>query len=85
MKSLPLRLRDLCVALVVGVGFFQIFLPFLTRSVPILQETAIVLEKYDIDPSRYYYTDVPQVAEGEAHLRSALVHPEEGITCSSLP
>lgn len=84
MKSLPLRLRDLCVALVVGVGFFQIFLPLLTDAVPILRETAALLEENDIDPSRWYYTDVRQAAEGEAHLRSALAHPE-GITCSSLP
>lgn len=75
MKSLPLRLRDLCVALVVVAGFFQIFLPLLTDAVPILQETAVLLEEYDIDPSRYYYTDVRQVAEGEAYLRSALGPP----------
>jgi hypothetical protein len=31
-----------------------------------------VLNEQDIDPSRYYYSDVAQVRESELYLRSAL-------------
>ncbi len=72
MKSLPLRLRDFFLTLACGLFFFYVFLPYLTSTVPVLQQTSVLLEEHDIDPSRYYYTDVEQVAEGEAYLHSVL-------------
>ena len=76
MRSLPLRLRDLVIALLAGAAFFYLFLPLLNRTFPILEKTSRHLEKHDIDPTRYYYTDVSQVAEGEAYLHTAL-HQQE--------
>ena len=52
--------------------FFYVFLPWLTRSLPPLQQMAHHLEETGIDPSRYYYTDVEQVSEAEAYLRERL-------------
>ena len=72
MKSLPLRLRDFVVSLLAGVVFFYVLLPFINNSFTILRKTSAHLENHGIDPSRYYYTDVDQVAEGENYLRSAL-------------
>ena len=73
MKTLPLRLRDFFFTLACGLFFFYVLLPYITSTVPVLRQTSILLEKHDIDPSRYYYTDVEQVAEGEAYLRSVLI------------
>ena len=50
----------------------SMFLPFLTRSVDILDAMARHLDETGIDPSRYYYTDVEQVAESERYLREVL-------------
>ena len=33
---------------------------------------SVYLDKNGIDPSRYYYTDVEQVQEGEDYLRTVL-------------
>jgi hypothetical protein len=76
MKSLPLRLRDLVIALLAGVAFFYLLLPLLNRTFPILEKTSRHLEQHGIDPTRYYYTDVSQVAAGEEYLRTAL-HQQE--------
>jgi hypothetical protein len=51
---------------------FGLVLPHLTRSVPILRHMAENLEENGIDPSRYYYTDVEQVQEGERYLSRVL-------------
>jgi hypothetical protein len=72
MKSLPRRLFDFSLALVAGLAFFYLFLPFVTDSFAVLGKTAAHLERHDIDPTRYYYTDVSQVREGEEHLRRVL-------------
>lgn len=47
-------------------------LPWLTSSVDILHRMSITLDTNDIDPTRYYYTDVVQVAESELYLATAL-------------
>jgi hypothetical protein len=52
--------------------FFGLALPLLTRSVPILHHMAENLAENGIDPSRYYYTDVEQVQEGERYLSRVL-------------
>ncbi len=64
-----------------GLAFFFVygFLPFLTKSFSVLDQMAVSLEENEIDPSRYYYTDVSQVKESELYLREALDldQPEE--------
>ncbi|WP_153306547.1 hypothetical protein [Desulfogranum japonicum] len=47
-------------------------LPVVTSQVPILAQMHSYLDQNGIDPSRYYYTDVEQVAEGEHYLEIAL-------------
>jgi hypothetical protein len=69
--SLP---RRLCSFTAIGLllAFIYGALPLLTDSVDILQRMSLVLNEQDIDPSRYYYSDVAQVRESELYLRSAL-------------
>lgn len=71
-KPLSVRLRNFVLALGSSLLFVYVFLPFLTRSCSALDTMARHLEETGIDPSRYYYTDVEQVAEGELYLREAL-------------
>ncbi len=52
--------------------FIFAFLPWLTSKVPILRQMHEVLEWHEIDPSRFYYSNVPQTLEGEWYLRGAL-------------
>ncbi len=52
--------------------FIYVFLPYLTKSVGILDRMSIYLENSGIDPTRYYYTDVVQVKESENYLNSVL-------------
>ncbi|MFZ5766781.1 MAG: hypothetical protein ACOY4H_14480 [Thermodesulfobacteriota bacterium] len=54
------------------VCFIYGLLPLLTRSCDILERMSLNLEENDIDPTRYYYTDVEQVKESELYLRTAL-------------
>lgn len=70
--SVPRRLFSFTVALVLLLGFIFGALPLLTDSVGILHRMSLVLGEQDIDPSRYYYTDVVQVRESELYLRSVL-------------
>lgn len=70
--SLTRRLCSFTVALVLLLGFIYGALPLLTDSVGILHRMSLVLDEQDIDPSRYYYTDVAQVRESELYLRSVL-------------
>ncbi|MFV0437306.1 MAG: hypothetical protein ACK5PS_07945 [Desulfopila sp.] len=60
--------------LLLGLTLLVVYgiLPLLTRSVPILAEMSAELDSNGIDPSRYYYTDVEQVAEAEQYLHSVL-------------
>jgi hypothetical protein len=71
-KSLPVRLRNFGLALGTALAFVYLFLPFLTNSCGILSRMSAYLDDNGIDPSRYYYTDVVQVREGESYLRLAL-------------
>jgi hypothetical protein len=52
--------------------FVYVFLPLLTNSFGILHRMSVYLDRNGIDPSRYYYTDVEQVQEGEDYLRMVL-------------
>jgi hypothetical protein len=65
--SLPRRLCSFTAAIGLLLAFIYGALPLLTDSVDILQRN-----EQDIDPSRYYYSDVAQVRESELYLRSAL-------------
>lgn len=47
-------------------------LPWLTDSVDVLHRMSVVLDEQEIDPSRYYYTDVAQVKESELYLDTVL-------------
>ena len=71
-NSLSKRLKSF--ALTLGAAFFIVYavLPALTERVGILKQMSQALEASGIDPSRYYYTDVEQVAESEAYLHTAL-------------
>lgn len=72
--SLDLLRRLGLFVLALALTFSVIYgaLPWLTQSVDILQRMSVLLEEQNIDPSRYYYTDVAQVAESEHYLRAAL-------------
>ena len=71
-QSLPVRLKNFALALGTALAFVYLFLPLLTNSCGTLHRMSVYLDKNGIDPTRYYYTDVEQVAEGEAYLRMAL-------------
>ncbi len=47
-------------------------LPQITDSVGILHRMSLVLSEHNIDPSRYYYSDVLQVRESELYLETVL-------------
>ena len=71
-KSLSVRLRNFALVLGSALAFVYIFLPLLTTSCGILNRMSVYLDNNGIDPTRYYYTDVEQVQEGEEYLRSVL-------------
>ncbi|MGE4443199.1 MAG: hypothetical protein AB7D27_17190 [Desulfomicrobium sp.] len=71
-KSLSVRLRNFALVLGSALAFVYIFLPLLTTSCGILNRMSVYLDNNGIDPTRYYYTDVAQVKEGEDYLRFAL-------------
>ncbi len=52
--------------------FVYVFLPFLTNSFGILKSMSVYLDENEIDPTRYFYTDVEQVREAELYLDSVL-------------
>lgn len=55
-----------------ALAFVYLFLPLLTNSFDILHSMSLYLADNGIDPTRYYYTDVEQVKEGENYLYSVL-------------
>jgi hypothetical protein len=70
--SFTRRLRNFFVSIGVALLFVYGFLPLLTGSFDILSSMSEYLEETGIDPSRYFYTDVEQVAEAEHYLQSVL-------------
>lgn len=66
------RLGSFVLALMITFAVIYGALPRLTQSVDILKRMSVLLEEENIDPSRYYYTDVAQVVESERYLRTAL-------------
>jgi hypothetical protein len=71
-KSLSVRLKNFVLATGTALAFVYLFLPLLTNSCGILHRMSVYLDNNGIDPTRYYYTDVEQVQEGEEYLRSVL-------------
>ncbi len=71
-KSWVLRLGSFTVALGACLIFVYLLLPLLTNSCGILHRMSVYLDANGIDPTRYYYTDVEQVAEAEQYLHAAL-------------
>jgi len=71
-KSLSVRLKNFVLALGATFAFVYVFLPLLTSSCGILNRMSVYLDANGIDPTRYYYTDVEQVKEGEEYLYRAL-------------
>lgn len=71
-KSLSVRLRNFVLVLGSTLAFVYLFLPLLTSSCEVLTRMSVYLDANGIDPTRYYYTDVEQVKEGEDYLRSVL-------------
>ena len=71
-KSLPVRLKNFVLATGTALAFVYLFLPLLTNSCGVLHRMSVYLDNNGIDPTRYYYTDVEQVKEGEEYLRFAL-------------
>ncbi|NLY41027.1 MAG: hypothetical protein GX055_05335 [Desulfovibrionales bacterium] len=71
-NSLLKRITRFIVATGLTLSFIYIFLPLLTSSCSTLQRMSDCLQETGIDPSRYYYTDVEQVQEGELYLRDVL-------------
>lgn len=70
--TLGRRLFRLALALGGLLLFANILLPALTRSCEPLQRMAQVVEDNDIDPSRYYYTDVEAVGEAVHTIDNSL-------------
>lgn len=79
MKDMTLGRRMSRLALALGglLLFAQVLLPALTRSCEPLQRMAQVIEDNDIDPSRYYYTDVEAVGEAVHTIDNSLRFPSE--------
>lgn len=71
-SSLLRRLYSFTAVLGLLLAFVYGGLPLLTDSVDILHRMSRVLSEQDIDPSRYYYSDVAQVREAELYLQLAL-------------
>ena len=71
-KSLAVRLKNFVLATGTALAFVYLFLPLLTNSCGVLHRMSVYLDNNGIDPTRYYYTDVEQVKEGEEYLRFAL-------------
>jgi len=71
-KSLAVRLKNFVLATGTALAFVYVFLPLLTNSCGVLHRMSVYLDNNGIDPTRYYYTDVEQVKEGEEYLRFAL-------------
>jgi len=71
-KNFSVRFRNFFLVLGTALAFVYLFLPALTDSFEILHRMSVYLDKNGIDPSRYYYTDVEQVQEGEDYLRTVL-------------
>ncbi len=66
------RLIRFLMAFGLTLAFVYGVLPAVTNSVPILSKMHSYLSQNGIDPSRYYYTDVEQVAEGEKYIENAI-------------
>jgi hypothetical protein len=66
------KIRNFAISLSACLIFVYVFLPFLTKSVDVLNRMSQYLDNNGIDPSRYYYTDVEQVKESENYLQAAL-------------
>jgi hypothetical protein len=71
-ERLAVRLKKFVLVMGAALAFVYLFLPMLTNSVGILHRMSVYLDRNGIDPSRYYYTDVEQVQEGEDYLRMVL-------------
>lgn len=71
-KTLFTRVLQFVVTAGIMLSFVYLFLPLLTKSCAPLQRMSDCLEETGIDPSRYYYTDVEQVQEGEEYLRTIM-------------
>ncbi|MBE0584301.1 MAG: hypothetical protein IH612_11150 [Desulfofustis sp.] len=71
-RPLPVRIIHFAVLLTGMLFLVYGGLPLLTDSFDILQRMSVTLDSHDIDPSRYYYTDVVQVAESERYLDQVL-------------
>ncbi len=74
MKKESIISRWVKLFIYMGLALFFVYglLPVLTNSSPLLKKMAHTLEENEIDPSRYYYSDVSQVKEGELYLREVL-------------
>lgn len=74
ISQLPLKQRLTRFLLLLGtvLAFVYGVLPAVTDQVPILARMHSYLNNNGIDPSRYYYTDVEQVAEGERYIAQAI-------------
>ncbi|MDY0220141.1 MAG: hypothetical protein RBR67_03285 [Desulfobacterium sp.] len=71
-QSLFYRTKKFILILSIAFAFVYGLLPLLTDSFDILNRMSLFLEKTEIDPTRYYYTDVEQVIESEQYLRTVL-------------
>jgi hypothetical protein len=70
--SLAIRIRKLVIGIVALLLFSNVFLPALTRSCDKLEYMANALEEQNIDPSRYYYTDIEAVGDANHEVSNTL-------------
>lgn len=80
-KPLAVRLRNFVLFLGTAIAIVYGVLPALTNAYEPLARMNAYLDKYDIDPSRYYFSDVPVVSESEQHIRNVM----DGIAKPKLP
>lgn len=74
MSQQPLFLRfgKLLLGIAVIVLFSTVLLPTLTRSCDKLAQLSAMLEEKEIDPSRYYYSDVDKVGDASQELSNTM-------------
>ncbi len=76
--SLRVRVRRLIIGAIAMLFFAIVFLPALTRSCDKLEYMAQVLEEDNIDPSRYYYTDIEAVGDANHEISNTLRYMPHG-------
>jgi len=71
-QSLTVRFGKLLLGISAIVLFSTVLLPSLTRSCDKLAQLSAMLEEKEIDPSRYYYSDVDKVGDASQEMSNTM-------------